>query len=475
MSDTNIGSLHPEFDSNNHEDPDTNVLIDTNNEELDSNTILEDVYPGKTYNRPAKGRRILKLYTSNNGTLTDGYVKSVNKTNGNVQDHVVSGEYTLQLGALTNEYVMNVATNGTSVTLQNANPNNTLVIDSDSIDMNHSLKIEQDAPDIVHTGSTSFTARQDTNNVMVINDASFDMDHDTLITQDAPDIVHTGSTSFTARQDTNNVMVINDASFDMDHDTLITQDAPTITHTGSTSFTARQDTNNIMVIDSNSFDMDHKTLITQDAPTITHTGSTSFTAKQDTNNIMVIDSNSLDMDHDTLITQDAPSIKQTVTSQYTLNNTVGNFMTLDTNDNMTMSLADGAASGKMLFNLNETQFDTNTGANGYTFMNVDTEGDSTLTYDVYLHDTTGGNNKFVINDRYGDLDVPYAIRWNRYRIQQMLNLSQADLNTFTEITNAFTNADHDLLQLIQAVTAGYDQLRADFDAHFNDDPDDTNY
>ena len=69
------------------------IFKPSNNEELDTNTILEDVYPGKTYNKAPKGRRILKLYSTNATSATAGYVKSVNDS-GNVHDHIVSGTYT---------------------------------------------------------------------------------------------------------------------------------------------------------------------------------------------------------------------------------------------------------------------------------------------------------------------------------------------------------------------------------------------
>lgn len=51
------------------------------------------------------------------------------------------------------------------------------------------------------------------------------------------------------------------------------------------------------------------------------------------------------------------------------------------------------------------------------------------------------------------------------RIDAILNLSSAELDTFKEIADAYTAADSSLTALITAVTDDLAQLRADFDAH----------
>jgi len=53
------------------------------------------------------------------------------------------------------------------------------------------------------------------------------------------------------------------------------------------------------------------------------------------------------------------------------------------------------------------------------------------------------------------------------RINAILNLSSADLDTFKEIEDAYKNADSSLQTLITNLTSDLAQLRADFDAHIN--------
>ena len=52
------------------------------------------------------------------------------------------------------------------------------------------------------------------------------------------------------------------------------------------------------------------------------------------------------------------------------------------------------------------------------------------------------------------------------RIDAILNLSSADLDTFKEIADAYQNADSSLQTLITNLTTDLSQFRSDFDAHF---------
>lgn len=56
------------------------------------------------------------------------------------------------------------------------------------------------------------------------------------------------------------------------------------------------------------------------------------------------------------------------------------------------------------------------------------------------------------------------------RINSILNLSSADLDTFREIADAYQNADSNLQTLITNLTTNLSQLRSDFDAHFSSAP-----
>jgi len=59
------------------------------------------------------------------------------------------------------------------------------------------------------------------------------------------------------------------------------------------------------------------------------------------------------------------------------------------------------------------------------------------------------------------------INTEKARIDAILNLSSADLDTFKEIEDAYKNADSSLQTLITNLTSDLAQLRADFDAHIN--------
>lgn len=62
------------------------------------------------------------------------------------------------------------------------------------------------------------------------------------------------------------------------------------------------------------------------------------------------------------------------------------------------------------------------------------------------------------------------INTEKSRIDAIMNLSSADLDSFKEIVVAYTSADSTLQGLITAVTNNLAQLRADFDAHIYNPP-----
>ena len=70
----------------------------------------------------------------------------------------------------------------------------------------------------------------------------------------------------------------------------------------------------------------------------------------------------------------------------------------------------------------------------------------------------------------GDADLESKINTEKARIDAILNLSSADLDTFREIADAYQNADSNLQTLITNLTTDLSQLRADFDAHFSSSP-----
>lgn len=66
-----------------------------------------------------------------------------------------------------------------------------------------------------------------------------------------------------------------------------------------------------------------------------------------------------------------------------------------------------------------------------------------------------------------DSELENKINTEKARIDAILNLSSADLDTFKEIEDAYKNADSSLQTLITNLTTNLAQLRADFDAHIN--------
>ena len=66
-----------------------------------------------------------------------------------------------------------------------------------------------------------------------------------------------------------------------------------------------------------------------------------------------------------------------------------------------------------------------------------------------------------------DSALEVKINTEKGRIDSILALSSADLDSFKEIVTQYTNADSSLQTLITTLTATINQLRLDFDAHIN--------
>ena len=66
-----------------------------------------------------------------------------------------------------------------------------------------------------------------------------------------------------------------------------------------------------------------------------------------------------------------------------------------------------------------------------------------------------------------DSALEVKINTEKSRIDSILALSSADLDSFKEIVTQYTNADSSLQTLITTLTATINQLRLDFDAHIN--------
>ena len=66
-----------------------------------------------------------------------------------------------------------------------------------------------------------------------------------------------------------------------------------------------------------------------------------------------------------------------------------------------------------------------------------------------------------------DAALQTQVNTEKARIDSIMSLSSADLDSFKEIVDAYTGADSSLQTLITTLTATVSQLRADFDAHIN--------